>query len=62
MTSQMICFWAQLEGMNGLRVKDVNDLHINFQTQQTQVSNILVFFFDTDKKLKVWLQQKIGRG
>jgi hypothetical protein len=30
--------------MNGLRVKDVNDLHINFQTQQTQVSNILVFF------------------
>jgi hypothetical protein len=23
--------------MNGLRVKDVNDLHINFQTQQTQV-------------------------
>ena len=30
--------------MDGLRVKDVNDLHINFQTQQTQVSNILVFF------------------
>jgi hypothetical protein len=30
--------------MNGLRVKDVNDLHINFQTQQTQVSNILFFF------------------
>jgi hypothetical protein len=24
-------------------------------------SNIL-FFSDTDKKLKVWLQQKIGRG
>jgi hypothetical protein len=30
--------------MNGLRVKDVNYLHINFQTQQTQVSNILGFF------------------
>ena len=30
--------------MDGLRVKDVNDLHINFQTQQTQVSNILGFF------------------
>ena len=30
--------------MNGLRVKDVNDLHINFQTQQTQVFNILGFF------------------
>jgi hypothetical protein len=30
--------------MNGLRVKDVNDLHINFQTLQTQVSNILGFF------------------
>jgi hypothetical protein len=30
--------------MNGLRVKDVNYLHINFQTQQTLVSNILGFF------------------
>jgi hypothetical protein len=29
---------------SGLRVKDVNDLHINFQTQQTQVFNILGFF------------------
>jgi hypothetical protein len=35
---------THLEGMNGLRVKDVNDLHINFQTLQTQVSNILGFF------------------
>ena len=30
--------------MNGLRVKDVNYLHINFQTQQTLVFNILFFF------------------
>jgi hypothetical protein len=43
--------------MKGLRVKDTKDLHINFQTQQT-----ILFFFNTHKKLKVWLQQKIGRG
>jgi hypothetical protein len=48
--------------MDGLRVKDVNDLHINFQTQQTQVSNILVFFQHRQEIIIIHLKMKKNQG